>query len=482
MTDTETEKNPTERSESGPPTAPDPSASGAAYGKAARRRRSRASFADWTPGPDRADPVEILELQARTRVPELVPIRYGRMIASPFTFFRGAAAIMAADIAVGPSTGLRVQLCGDAHLSNFGGFAAPDRRLVFGINDFDETHPGPFEWDLQRLAASFEIAGRDIGLNDTQRRATVRRVARTYQRAMRDFATSTSLDVWYSRLDVDGLIDMVGSEVGEKVVTSFRRNAEKAQRKDRFRALDRLTHREGDELRFVSDPPLLVPAHELFDESSASELEETIRQVLQDYRGTLEFKNRHLLDQYSFVQLARKVVGVGTVGTRAWVALLVGRDLGDPLFLQVKQAEASVLQPYTEPSAFSSNGERVVAGQSLMQAASDIFLGWNVVTGPDGVTRDYYLRQLWDWKASADVQAMTPTVLDAYARICGWTLARSHARTGDRLAIAAYLGKSDSLAMALTEFATAYADQNERDHAALVDAIASGRIQAQTGI
>lgn len=464
-------------------TASDLSATGATHGKAARSQRPRSSFGEWVPRPDRADPVEILELQARTRVPELVPIRYGRMIASPFTFFRGAAAIMAADIGVGPSTGLRVQLCGDAHLSNFGGFAAPDRRLVFGMNDFDETHPGPFEWDLQRLAASFEIAGRDLGLNDKQRTATVQRVVKTYGRTMRDFASSTPLDVWYSRLDLDGLVAMIGPEVGQKVIKTLRRRADKAQRKDRYRALDRLTERAGDGgLRFVSDPPLLVPAEELFDESGATELHDTVQRVLLDYRDTLDFKNRHLLDQYSFVHLARKVVGVGSVGTRAWVVLLVGRDLGDPLFLQVKQAEPSVLEPYAEPSAFASNGERVVAGQSLVQAASDIFLGWNVVTGPDGVTRDYYLRQLWDWKASADIGAMSPTVLDAYALICGWTLARSHARTGDRVALAAYLGKSDSLAVALSEFATAYADQNERDHAALVDAIAAGRVQAQTDI
>ena len=454
----------------------------AEHGKAARSWRPRSSFAEWTPSPDRADPVETLELQARTRVPELVPIRYGRMIASPFTFFRGAAAIMAGDIGVGTSTGLQVQLCGDAHLSNFGGFAAPDRRLVFGINDFDETHPGPFEWDLQRLAASFEIAGRNLGLTESQRSASVRRVVRTYGQAMREFASMTSLDVWYSRLDVDGLIGMVGPDVGQKVVKSMRRNVEKAQRKDRFRALDRLTIRDGDGIRFVSDPPLLVPADELFDEHDASELRDTVQQVLFDYRSTLEFKNRHLLDQYEFVQLARKVVGVGSVGARAWVALLVGRDLGDPLFLQVKQAEASVLEPYAEPSVFASNGERVVAGQSLMQAASDIFLGWNVVTGPDGVTRHYYLRQLWDWKASADIESMSPDGLDAYARICGWTLARSHARTGDRQAIAGYIGGGDTLARALTEFAVAYADQNERDHAALVAAIASGRIEARTGI
>ncbi len=457
--------------------------SGTTFGKLARNRRPRGSFADWTPGPDRSDPVEILEQQARTRVPELVPIRYGRMVATPFTFLRGAAAVMAADIGTGPSSGLQVQLCGDAHLSNFGGFASPDRRLVFGINDFDETHPGPFEWDLQRLTASFEIAGRDLGIKDAQRTKIVRRVVQTYGRAMRNFAQSTSLDVWYARLDIDDVIAMVGSEVGPKVVASLRRNADKAQRKDRFRALNRLTQRADDgTLEFVNDPPLLVPAGRLFETSHAAQLRETVQQVLLEYRETLEFKHRHLLDQYTFSHLARKVVGVGSVGTRAWVALLIGRDLSDPLFLQIKQAERSVLEPYSAPSTFASMGERVVAGQNLIQTSSDILLGWKVVTGVDGVERDYYVRQLWDWKASADIAAMNPTGLDAYAQICGWTLARAHARTGDRLAIAAYIGKSDTFAVAMSEFATKYADQTERDHAILSEAISSGRVQAQIGI
>lgn len=461
---------------------PDSLSAGAARGKSARTIRPRSSFADWNAREDRPDPVEILERQADDRVPELVPIRYGRMVASPFAFYRGAAAIMASDICTAPSSGLRVQLCGDAHLSNFGGFAAPDRRLVFGLNDFDETLPGPFEWDVQRLAASFEIAGRSLGLNDAKRAATVRQVNRAYRLAMREFAALTPLDVWYSRLDLDGIIRMVGEEIGHHFVKAARRAAEKAHHKDRFRALDRLTRRVDGELQFVSSPPVLVPAGELFDEISKSELDESVRSLLAAYRDTLDFKYRHLLDQYSFVEVARKVVGVGSVGTRSWVVLLTGRDMGDPVFLQVKQAVASVLEPYTEPSTFTTSGERVVAGQKLLQAASDIFLGWDVVTGTDGVARDFYVRQLWDWKASPDVESMSPTVLDAYARICGWSLARSHARTGDRKAIASYLGKGHQFDVAVAEFAANYADQNDRDHAALGSAIASGRIQARSDV
>jgi len=330
--------------------------------------------------------------------------------------------------------------------------------------------------------ASFEIAGRDLGVDADRRGDVVRRVGQSYREAMRDLAGMTALDVWYARLDLAGLIGMVGTEVGRQVVKSVERRAAKAQRKDRYRALDRLTEMVDGDRRFVHDPPLIVRGDELFDDVSRQEVDETLRRVLVDYRDTLPYKSRRLIEQYSYVDIARKVVGVGSVGSRAWVVLLKGRDEADPLILQAKQAEASVLEPYTEPSAFSCQGERVVAGQSLMQAASDAFLGWNAVTGRDGVVRDYYLRQLWDWKASPAVESMSPVVLDAYARICGSTLARSHARTGDRIAIGAYLGKSDRFDRSMATFAVAYADQNDRDHAALLAAIADGRVAAEADV
>jgi len=404
------------------------------------------------------------------------------MAASAFSFYRGAAAIMASDLGGDTTTGLHVQLCGDAHLVNFGGFAAPDRRLVFGLNDFDETHPGPFEWDVLRLAASFEVAARQLGIDAAERRIAVRRVAREYRLAMRSFSAMPDLDVWHARLDLPGLVAMVGDEMGHKLVKRVRHQASKAQHKDRYRALDRLTERVDGQHRFVHDPPLIVPAEELLDEIERSELERRIRTLLADYRATLAFKDRRLASGYTYAAIARKVVGVGSVGTRAWVILLFGRDENDPLVLQAKEAEASVLEPYTEPSAFATHGERVVVGQSLLQAARDDFLGWEATTDPDGVRRDYYVRQLWDWKASPDVESMDPVELDAYAHICGWSLASSHARTGDRIAIGSYLGHKAGFDDAMATFAAAYADQNERDHASLLAAIESGRIPAERGI
>lgn len=451
-------------------------------GKAARLARPRTAMGEWAASSNRADPVDLLEADAPGRVAELVPIRYGRMVASPFAFYRGAAAIMAADLGEQPSTGLDVQLCGDAHMANFGGFAAPDRRLVFDLNDFDETHPGPFEWDVLRLAASFEIAGRELGLSTRERSASVKRAARSYRQAMRGFSDMTDLDVWYQRLDVDGVVQLLGNEVGGKVVAHLQRTVKKARKKDRFRALARLTEVVDGERRFSSDPPLLVPAEELFDELSVAELNESVRDLVDSYRDTLPYRSRCLLERYSYRHIARKVVGVGSVGSRAWVVLLEGRDTDDPMFLQVKQAEASVLESYTAPTSFENHGERVVAGQSLLQAASDPFLGWDRVVGPDGVTRDYYIRQLWDWKASADIAAMTGVVLSAYAKVCGWALARGHARTGDRIAIGSYLGDSDAFDGALSSFAATYADQNDRDYESLRTAIAAGRVLAQRGV
>jgi uncharacterized protein (DUF2252 family) len=451
-------------------------------GKAARKRRPRSSLRDWQPAPDRRPPLEILEAQATTRVPELVPIRYGRMAANAFAFYRGGAAIMAADLGASPHSGLQVQLCGDAHLANFGGFASPERSFLFDINDFDETHPGPFEWDVQRLAASIEIATRHRGFAGSVGSDAVQRMARSYRSAMQRFSTMSNLDVWYQRLDVADLIARFGQEAGAKVLAQLQRSVTKAQSKDRLKALAKLTRRVDGELRFRSDPPLLVPAEELFSEIELGELHDSLEEILAQYAHTLSYNRRCLLETYRFVQVARKVVGVGSVGTRAWAVLLVGRDDDDPLFLQVKQAEQSVLEPYLGRSEFPNHGQRVVAGQGLMQAASDIFLGWQRVEGVDGIARDFYVRQLWDWKASANLDTMTPEVLSIYSDICGWTLARAHARSGDRIAIASYLGRSDTFDRSLAAYATAYADQNDRDHAALVDAIRAGQLTAQTGI
>ncbi len=447
-------------------------------GKAARTSARRASHGDWAPAPDREDPIAILERQAEPRVPELVPIRYGRMAASPFAFFRGAAAVMAADLAKTPDSGLRVQACGDAHLSNFGAFAAPDRRLVFDLNDFDESLPGPWEWDVKRLTASFAIAARENGLKRKQRREVVLRAARTYREAMRDFAEQGNLDVWYARFDIEDALAEVEHDDPEEV-KRVRKGVGKARSKDSLRALERLTETVDGEIRFRSEPPLLVPGRELIGEDAGAAVEETLRGVLETYRSTLPDDRKELLDAFEFRQIARKVVGVGSVGTRAWVVLMTGVDDGDPLFLQAKEAEASVLEPYAGASGYANHGQRVVEGQRLMQAASDIFLGWCTAVGIDGRQRDFYVRQLWDWKRSAEVERLTPTGLEVYARICGQTLARAHSRSGDRIAIAAYLGGGASFDEAIADFSEAYSEQNLRDHEALVAAIDSGRLAAE---
>ncbi|HEX3735658.1 MAG TPA: DUF2252 domain-containing protein [Solirubrobacterales bacterium] len=449
----------------------------AAAGKAARSEAPRSAHAAWEPAADR-DPVAILERQALTRVPELVPIRYGRMALSPFAFFRGAAAVMAADLATAPDSGLRVQACGDAHLSNFGAFAAPDRRLVFDLNDFDESLPGPWEWDLKRLAASFAIAGRENGLKGKERGAAVLSAARTYREAMRGFASLGNLEVWYARLDVEAVLAEIEAE-DPASVKRVRKGVAKAHTKDSLRALEKLTHVVDGELRIRSEPPLIVPAEELMPAAETRDLRETFIHLLDAYRATLPADRQHLLDGYSFRHIARKVVGVGSVGTRAWVVLLTGADDGDPLFLQAKEAEASVLEPYAGKSRFKNYGRRVVEGQRLMQAASDIFLGWCPAVGLDGRDRDFYVRQLWDWKRSVEVERLSPRGLEVYGWMCGWTLARAHARSGDRVAIGAYLGAGDGFDRAIAEFAQGYAEQSERDHAALVAAIDSGRIEAQ---
>ncbi len=442
-----------------------------------RSRVPRSAPGAWEPAADRPDPVEILERQARSRVPELVPIRYGRMSASPFAFFRGAAAVMAADLSHTLDSGLQVQACGDAHLSNFGVFAAPDRRLVFDLNDFDESLPGPWEWDVKRLAASFAIAGRENGFKRKERQAAVLTAGRSYREAMRAFASQRNLEVWYARLDVESVLGEIDAE--SKLSRRVRRGVAKAQAKDSLRALERLTHTVDGELRIRSEPPLIVPAEELMPEGETRDLEAVLAEVLDSYRSTLPGDRQHLLDGYRFRHMARKVVGVGSVGTRAWVILLTGADDGDPLFLQAKEAEASVLEPYVGVSRFENHGQRVVEGQRLMQAASDIFLGWCPAVGFDGRQRDFYLRQLWAWKRSVEIERLTPRGLELYARMCGWTLARAHAPSGDRITIAAYLGGGDAFETAIAEFSEAYADQAERDHAALLRAIESGRVEAR---
>ncbi len=459
---------------------PHPSASErAAHGKAARAEVPRTSHGEWAPASDRPDPLALLEAQEATRVPELVPIRHGRMAASPFAFYRGAANVLAADLASVPHTGLKVQLCGDAHLVNFGGFASPERSMLFDLNDFDETLPGPFEWDVKRLGASLEVAGRSRGFDRKIRAGIVTDAVRTYREAMRRFARTQNLDVWYARLAVDDIVARWGQSLGGEALKAFRRTVEKAESKDRLKAEAKLTELVDGEPRFISDPPLLVPAEELYEDAERQVLEQSMHDTLRTYRHTLQDDRRHLLESYRFTQLARKVVGVGSVGTRCWVALMVGLDNGDPLFLQVKEAEASVMEPYLGRSGFANHGQRVVQGQRLVQAASDIFLGWaQVPNGVDGRPHDYYMRQLWDWKASANVDTMAPEMFDVYGQICGWTLARAHARSGDRVAIAAYLGSSDVFDQAIARFSVHYADQNELDHAALVDAIASGRMEA----
>jgi len=449
----------------------------AATGKAARAGAPRSSHAEWEAGPGREDPVAILERQAETRVPDLVPIRHARMATSPFAFFRGAAAVMAADLARTPASGLRVQACGDAHLANFGAFASPARRLVFDLNDFDETLPGPWEWDVKRLAASFAIAGRENGFKRKQRRRAVLEAARSYRTAMREFGSRTNLDLWYARLDVESVLGEIEAEA--KLAKRVRRGVAKARGKDRMRALDRLTENVDGELRFRADPPLIVPVEQLLPPDDAGRFERAMRTVLGHYRESLPGDRRHLFDGYRFRHLAHKVVGVGSVGTRSWVILLTGADDRDPLFLQAKEAPPSVLERHAGASGFENQGQRVVEGQRLMQSASDIFLGWCRSPGMDERPRDFCIRQLWDWKRSADVERMTPHALELYARICGWTLARAHARSGDRVAIGAYLGRGDSFERALAAFAEAYADQSERDHAALVEAIAGGRVEAR---
>ena len=454
----------------------------ATRGREARATAPRSSHAAWQPAPDRPDPIDILQQQARDRVPELVPIRYGRMVASPFAFFRGAAAVMASDLAPTPTSGIQVQLCGDAHLNNFGGFAAPDRRMVFDVNDFDETLPGPWEWDLKRLVASVAVAGRDRSFTTKVRRRMATTTVSTYRTTMRALAEKRNLDVWYDRADAEALIERLRTWASRRTVGRLEHGVQHAEHKDSLRALKRLSESANGRRQIVSDPPLVVPARDLLTARDRDLLTEGMRIVVDRYNASLRPDVRHIVDSYEFVDIARKVVGVGSVGTRAWIVLLVGRDGQDPLFLQAKEAQASVLEPFLKRSAFRNHGRRVVEGQRLLQPASDVLLGWTQASELDGQQRDYYVRQLWDWKYSADITSMAADELEAYANLCGSTLARGHARSGDRIAIAGYLGSGRCFDDAMADFAETYADQNDRDHQALVAAVESGRIDAQSGI
>ncbi len=458
-----------------------------ARGKAARVSSPRSGHAVFTPAPDRPDPIALLEEQADSRLPQLVPVRHGRMLESPFTFYRGGAFIMAADLATTPDSGVTVQLCGDAHLSNFGLFGTPERQMLFDINDFDETLPGPWEWDVKRLAASFEVMGRHRGFKAADRRSVVVACVGEYRDRMRRAARMRTLDAWYDHLEVGVLLDEIAAEVRRGRLSkaesrTMEKHVEKARMRDSVRVLARRGERTSEGLRIAADPPLIVPLEDMVQPGTVWEqADDEIKNLLSIYRETLGVEH-HPLEEFRFVHAALKVVGVGSVGTRCYILLLVGRDESDPLFLQVKEAQASVLEPFISTSYYPHHGQRVVVGQRLMQAASDIFLGWQSIKGLDGVTRDYYVRQLHDWKGSADVEALRVAGAILYGRMCGATLARAHARWGDRVAIASYLGTGDAFDRAIADFSAAYADQNERDYERFVKAVRSGRLAAEEGL
>ena len=454
-------------------------------GKEARERAPLSAHSGWKPAADRPDPVALLEAQNAAREPDLVPVRHGRMMVSPFTFYRGAAKIMAADLAGTPTAGLRVQLCGDAHLSNFGVFASPERNLLFDLNDFDETLPGPFEYDVKRMAASFTIAARNNGFSSQDAETATMRSVNAYRKSMQEFAEMRTMDVWHARLSVDEIMQAAKSVAKSKSAIKEKKGAEKAiakaRTRDSLQALSKLGEMVDGRYRIVSQPPIVVPMRELSSYYSVSpdEIEQAIHDQFRGYRATLQDDRRHLLERFEVVDVARKVVGVGSVGTRAFIVLLQGRDEQDPLFLQVKEATASVLEDHLPRSSYKQHGERVVQGQRLMQAASDIYLGWAKGTQAD---RYFYWRQLRDMKGSSDVEAMQSDALTLYARLCGWTLARAHARSGDPIAIAKYLGKGDAFDRSLTDFSTRYADQNELDYQAFLSAAKGGKIPVVEGV
>jgi len=386
-------------------------------------------------------------------------------------------------LAATPRSGLTVQCCGDAHLSNFGVFASPERRLVFDINDFDETLPGPWEWDVKRLAVSMLIAAQYNGFAARDQELVVLETVAEYRETMARFAAMKNLDVWYAHLDIEAAIAELGSQFKAKQVKRTEKALAKARTRDSMSAFSKLTRVVDGQRRIVADPPLIVPIDDLAQGTERDEMFDALHELMRSYRATLEYSRRVLLEQFELVDFARKVVGVGSVGTRAWIALMLGLDGGDPLFLQLKEAEASVLEEFVAPSEFGNHGERVVTGQRLMQASSDIFLGWlHVESGLDDQERDFYGRQLKDWKGSAEVEQMVPKGMATYGRLCGWTLARAHARSGDRIAIASYLGQGPTFDRAILAFSGAYAEQNERDYKALAEAVKSGRIVAQTGL
>ncbi len=454
-----------------------------ARGREARKDLPRGDLAELVLPDTRPDPVTVLEDQASARVPELVPIRYGRMLVSPFTFYRGAAAVMAADLGAGPSTGLEVQLCGDAHLTNFGLFASPERRLVFDLNDFDETHPGPWEWDVKRLVASLAVVGMTLGAGRGDRRAVVRGTVRRYRDAMAEFAEMPTLKVWYTRAEADELSALTGARLAKRQRKAVAGTLAKARANESLKAQRKLTRVTPAGRRITADPPLVVPVDDLAGGTAREELVTLVKGLVASYGRSLPADRRVLLEKYEFVDMARKVVGVGSVGTRCWIILLRGRDDDDPLFLQAKEAPPSVLaKPLagrTRGAVPDNQGERVVAGQQVMQAVSDIFLGWDRVTGLDGRDRDFYLRQLRDQKGSLDVEQMRPEGLRLYGELCGWALARAHARSGDPVALSAYLGSGDAVPDALAEFAERYADLAVADHAALAEAGREGRIEVE---
>ncbi|MYV54232.1 DUF2252 domain-containing protein [Streptomyces sp. SID3212] len=448
-------------------------------GRAARKRTPRSSHAVYEAAPARRDPVRVIEEQSASRVPELVPIRYGRMTESPFRFYRGAAAVMAGDLAATPRSGFTAQLCGDAHLLNFRLLASPERQLVFDINDFDETLPGPWEWDVKRLVTSLVIAGRENGYAPGVREDIVRATVRSYRERTRLFAGQGNLDVWYARADADQIKALADRRLDKRGRGRLTKALSKARTKDNLQAFEKLTQVVQGERRFVHDPPLVVPIENMLPGAERDEVERQLRELVARYGESLSTDRAHLLRQYRVVDMARKVVGVGSVGTRCWIILLLGRDGEDPLILQAKQADESVLGEHVGASVYDNEGQRVVAGQRLMQAVGDIFLGWDRVVGLDGERRDFYVRQLHDWKGIVVPQIMVPDGMRAFGELCGATLARAHARSGDRIAVAAYLGGGDTFDRALTGFAESYADQNESDHRALVEAVRTGRVRAE---
>lgn len=454
--------------------APLSAAESSAFGKAKRTDTPRQAHASWVAAPDRPSPISLLKEQEQSRLPELIPLRYERMGVSPFTFFRGGALTMAADLANTPNTGLRVQACGDAHIANFGGFASPERRLVFDINDFDETLPGPWEWDVKRLATSVEICGRDRNFTARERRAAVLETVKSYREAMAEFAEMKNLEVWYAHLDVEEQLQHIAETVSKQEAKSVRKELVKAHSKTSASAVKKLTEVVDGKLQIISTPPLVVPLTELMPENERLELEASIKELLETYAKSLQRDRKHLIEQYAPIDIARKVVGVGSVGTRAWIMVLAGRDETDSLVLQIKEAQPSVLERFVGGSGFGHHGQRVVEGQRLMQASSDTMLGWARSKGIDGIERDFYVRQLWDWKTSPDLDKIDLESLMATAQMCGWTLARAHARSGNRVAIAAYLGASDIFDKAVADFACAYAEQNQTDYDEFKAALEAG--------